>query len=47
MEEFDLRFDKLWEDLRVDSWAAILWNPIHMAFKVLYVLNIMLFADSP
>lgn len=47
VEEFDLKFEKFWEDSRTDSWEAMMWNPIHMSLKILYVLNILVFQDSP
>lgn len=33
--------------MRTDSLLALLWNPIDMGLKTLYVLDIMVFEDSP
>jgi len=44
---FQDKVGKLWSHIRTESLLALLWNPIHMLLKIVYVLDIILFEDGP
>ena len=44
---FEIKYGKLWEDVRTEDRKALFCKPIMMFLKVLYVIDIVVFEDGP